>query len=131
MADITISAPSPTPKVVVYTATSNAPGSGKTAPFATDWNKFINTNIIAALSGTATAVTAVVQRSAVNPNLLVNGVAQGAVASPADATGFTGDLSAGIPPNIYTETGIGWWRINVTAVSGGNCTASLSGQGEA
>ena len=100
-----------------------------TVPFQTPWVKFINSNFTAALSGTATAVTATVLRSATNPNLQINGAALATYSSPADANGFSGNLSTGIVPNIYTETGVGWWCINVTAVSVGTCTATLSGQG--
>jgi hypothetical protein len=102
--------------------------AGNTAPFQTPWTRFVNTSLIAALSGTATAVTATVLRSAVDPNFLVNGVAQGPAASPADSAGFSGSLATGITPNVYTELGAGWWCINVTAISGGTCTATLSGQ---
>lgn len=102
--------------------------AGNTVAFATDWVKFQDTDIVAALSGSATDVEAVVERSAVDPAFLVNGSPQGAQTSPADATGFTGDLSTGIAPNIYTESGVGWWRINVTTVTGGTCTATLSGK---
>lgn len=130
MTDIVSSVPSPSPKAVAKTASSARPGSAATVPFTTDWHQFVNTDIIAALSGTATAITAMVERSAVNPaGKGLTGAAQGAVTSPADSTGFTGDLSAGIAPNIYTESGVGWWRINVTAIAGGNCIASLSGLG--
>ena len=129
MTDIVSSVPNNLPKIAAYTATSAAPGSAASSTFSTDWHMFVNTNIIAALSGTATSVTAVVERSAVNPALLVNGSAQGAVTSPADAAGITGNLATGVAPNIYTESGVGWWRIRVTAISGGNCIASLSGLG--
>ena len=94
------------------------------AVFATDWIKFVDCNLVAQLDGTATSVVAVVERSATDP-----AGQYGAHAAPADATGFTGDLTAGIAPNEYVEPGVGWWRINVTTVTGGECTASLSGIG--
>lgn len=100
--------------------------SGNTVPFQTAWVQFINTNLLAALSGTATAVVAIIERSAVDPNLGSLGAVT-PIISPADSAGFTGSLATGIPPNIYSEPGIGWWRINVTSVTGGTCTATLSG----
>lgn len=100
-----------------------------TDAFTTDWQRFVDTEIVVAVCGSATALTAVVERSAQDPALVVNGVAQGAEASPADDTGFSGDLSAGIAPNIYAERGVGWWRVNASVVTGGTCTASLSGKG--
>ena len=131
MADITISVPSPTPKVIAYTAISNNPGQGFTSPFTTDWHQFTNTDVVIALSGSATAVVAVVERSCVNPFARVAGslVPQGPITTPADSDGFSGNLSAGIPANIYTESGVGWWRVRVSSVTGGDCTASLSGLG--
>jgi hypothetical protein len=101
--------------------TAYAAGS---APFTTDWQRFIGSDIVIALTGTATSVTVTVERSPTDPSSPA-----GALTSPADSAGFTGNLSTGIPPNIYTESGVGWWRVNVTAISGGNCTASMSGGG--
>lgn len=102
----------------------------QTAPFNTDWHQFVGTDIVAALTGTATSITAVVQRSSVAPTQVATALQPaGPLISPADNVGFSGNLSAGIAPNIYTESGVGWWRISVTAISGGNCYASLSGLG--
>lgn len=100
-------------------------GASATVPFATPWTRFVACDICAQVSGSASAVVAVVQRSDVNPG------ADGALAqaAPADATGFTGNPTTGIAPNIYTEPGVGWWRINVTTVTAGTVRASLSGIG--
>lgn len=103
--------------------------AGNTVAFATDWVKMVDTDIVAQVNGTATACVATVERSAVDPAVLVNGVAQGAQAAPADDDGFDGNLATGVAPNIYTESGVGWWRINVTTVTGGTCSATLSGKG--
>lgn len=100
-------------------------GASAAAPFATAWTRFTIGDICAQISGSATAVVATVQRSDVNPS------ADGSLAqaAPADATGFTGDPATGIAPNIYSEPGVGWWRVNVTTVTGGTVHASLSGLG--
>jgi hypothetical protein len=98
--------------------------SAKTAAFTGDWQMFQNCNIIAALSGTATSCIAVVERSATDPN---GPFAANAVL--ADSTGFNGNLATGVPANVYQEASVGWWRIRATTVSGGTCTASLSGLG--
>lgn len=103
--------------------------AGNTVAFATPWQKMVETDITAQVNGTATACVAVVERSSVDPGLIVNGSAQGPQTAPADADGFDGDLTAGIAPNIYNEPGVGWWRINVTTVTAGTCTATLSGKG--
>ncbi len=93
-----------------------------TGVFATDWQRFVACDIVAQVSGTATSVVAVIERSATNPD-----TDEDYTVAPADLTGLTGDLTTGVPPNIYTEPGVGWWRVNVTTNSGGSCTASLSG----
>jgi len=93
-----------------------------TATGQTGWMKFIAGDLIVQLDGAATAVTASVQRSSTNPAL-------GSVTpAPADSTGFTGNPSTGIAPNIYTETGVGWWRVNVTDLTGTPLNISLTGK---
>lgn len=89
----------------------------------TGWTAFAATDICAQISGSATSVTATVERSDVDPTLKTAQVA------PADSAGFSGDPATGIAPNIYTEPGVGWWRWNITAISGGSVNVSLSGFG--
>ena len=74
------------------------------------------------LSGTATAITAVVQRSSIDPS---RGTANWA---PVEDTTFSGDLSAGISPRRYVEPAVGWWRLNITSMPAGNCTLSMIGE---
>lgn len=94
---------------------------------ATDWVRFVNTQIVAQVSGVATAITAVVERSDINPaGPRDPGVTH---VAPADTTGFTGDPATGVVPNVYIEPGVGWWRINVTALTGASVNLSLSGIG--
>jgi len=100
--------------------------TGITAATTTPWTRFANCDIVAQVTGDATAFVATIQRSATNPDGPV-----GALPGPADDDGFDGDLTAGIAPNIYTEAGVGWWRWNVTTCTGetlgANC--SLAGVG--
>lgn len=94
-------------------------------PGATEWVKFVDCDIAVALSGTATTVVATVERSSTDPAGTAN-------IAPADNTGFTGDLTAGLAapePNIYTEPGVGWWRVNVGTLTAGNVTVSMTGIG--
>ncbi len=89
-----------------------------------DWTRFESTNVTASISGTATTGTVVVERSAFDPL-----GSPGASAAPADDASFTGDLTAGVSPRAYYETGVGWWRIRVTASTGGYVDCGLSGAG--
>lgn len=89
---------------------------------AMPWTLFEGTNVAVGLSGTATSVTAVIERSGRDPS-----GPSGASSAPADTTGLTGNLATGVPANIYEEPGVGWWRVNITASSGGTVLASLSG----
>lgn len=91
-----------------------------------DWTRFENTDVVAAAGGTATSFTGVIERSAVDPNSPVANPLSGV--TPADSTGLTGNLTTGITPNVYREPGVGWWRIRVTACSGGSANTSISGQ---
>ena len=94
--------------------------AGETGPMG--WIRFEATHVIVALSGTATSVTAVVERSSRDPAL-----GPGAAAAPADTAGITGNLATGVPGNRYEEAGVGWWRVRLTASSGGTVVASMSG----
>lgn len=88
------------------------------APGVTDWVCLAN-NIAVQITGTATSITALVERSTKNP-------ADAANAAPADAP-ITGSPVAGIQPVPYLEPGVAWWRVNVTAVAGGDAVIALSG----
>lgn len=99
-------------------------GAHDTVAFDTPWVRFANCDICAQVSGDASAVVAVVQRSDTNPAGPL-----GANAAPADTDGFSGSPADGIPPNIYAEPGVGWWRMHVTTVTDGTVYASLSGSG--
>ena len=112
-----ISTPTPTGFAVSAWADLNNVGD------AMAWTRFEMTDITAQISGTATTGTVVVERSARDPG--PNGAS--ASAAPADETGLTGNLATGVVPNVYVETGVGWWRIRATTVTGGQIIAALSG----
>ena len=79
-------------------------------------------SVIVQLSGTATVLTAIVEHSTRDPSTSeVNW-------APADDNVFSGDLSAGIAPRPYSEPAIGWWRVRVSEISGGNCKVSIIGE---
>lgn len=78
--------------------------------------------VIVQLSGTATAITAVVEHCTRDPSTAeVNW-------APAEDEAFSGDLSAGMAPRPYEDPAIGWWRVRVTSISGGNCKVSIIGE---
>lgn len=94
-----------------------------TATGATDWIKLAG-ELVVQITGDATAVTATVQRSAVDPS------ADGSTADPAPAgDDITGDPSSGIQPIAYLEPGVAWWRVNVTALTGDHLRIAISGKG--
>lgn len=72
------------------------------------------------LSGTATAVTAQVQRSTRDP---LSGPNWAPAGDP-----ITGNPSAGLSIKRYMEPTRGWWRIHVTVLTGGNLIVDISGQ---
>ena len=85
---------------------------------ATDAVSFVGTGIIVQFGGNATAMTAVLERSATDPAV-----------APSWSTidTFTG-APASLTPNSYDETGVGWWRVRLTNLSGGAATVALSGR---
>lgn len=79
-------------------------------------------DVIVQLSGTATDIVATVEHATRDPGSAeVNW-------APAEDSGFSGDLSAGIPPRSYSEPATGFWRVNVTTLTGGNCKVSIVGE---
>lgn len=74
------------------------------------------------VSGTATAISARLERSTVYPG------ADGSLGNwaPVDDA-VTGDLTAGVNAAVYVESDHAWWRVAVATVTGGNLTTSVSG----
>jgi hypothetical protein len=91
------------------------------APGATDGIR-LQGDVVVQISGTATNIVAVVEHATRDP-----GGAQ-ANWAPAETSGFTGDLSLGMSPRVYMEPATGFWRVNVTALTGGNCRVSIVGE---
>lgn len=73
------------------------------------------------LSGTATNIEAIVERSSQDPN--------GASANwaPAEDEPFSGNLANGISPRPYVEPAVGWWRVRVPTLDGGYVRINMSG----
>lgn len=78
--------------------------------------------IVIQLSGTATSFTAIVERATLDPAVATPNWA------PADSAPLSGNASTGIAPVRYDEPVRGWWRLRVTALSGGNLTAYIAGK---
>lgn len=74
------------------------------------------------LSGTATAFSAVVERSTRDPTRDTPNWA------PAEDEPWTGDLTLGTAPRVFNEPIRGWWRLRVTAVSGGTLYLNIMGE---
>ena len=74
------------------------------------------------LSGTATEISAVVERSSRSPG---GGEENWA---PAEDEAFAGNLSAGIAPREYAEPAVGWWRVRVPTLTGGDVKISIIGE---
>lgn len=73
------------------------------------------------ITGTASAVTAVVERSTFDPGETANTVV-------VDNEPITGNPSTGIFPVVYEEPGAAWWRVRLTALTGGMVNVSISGK---
>lgn len=100
-----------------YTEDFAAPGSTPEQRYQrTDDGVYIQ------ISGSATAITAIVERSTKDPTR------ETANWAPASDTPITGNLSAGIAPLIFNEPSRGYWRVRITTLTGGNCTVVLSGE---
>jgi len=80
----------------------------------------VEDGVIVQLSGTATAITAIVERSTRDPAVDANW-------APVEADPITGDLTDGIPPKRYWEPGIAFWRIRFTTMTGGSVQISMLG----
>lgn len=79
-------------------------------------------DIVVQLSGTATNITAVFERNPQDPAQAPNGWA------PAETEAFSGNLSLGIPARRYQDPISAFYRLRVTALSGGNVTVAISAQ---
>lgn len=90
-------------------------------PYISDSIQFANCEVIVTVSGTATSCTVQVQRSAFSPTDPL-----GPLWVPADVV-ITGDPATGILPVVYSEPAFGWWRLNVTTITGGYLNATFSG----
>lgn len=79
-------------------------------------------DVVVQISGTATNLTAIVEHATRDPSTSeVNW-------APAEDDPFSGDLSAGMAPRPYRDPATGWWRVRLSAISGGNCKISIIGE---
>lgn len=92
-------------------------GAGTTAPAIR-----LQGTVTVQVSGTATDLVAVVERSSRNPG---SGDENWA---PVEEEPFAGDLSAGMSPREYAEPAIGWWRVRVPTLTGGHIKVSIVGE---
>lgn len=84
----------------------------------TDW-VCLSSNVSVQITGVATAITAIVERSTRNP-------AEAANPAPADEP-ITGNPFEGMVPSPYVEPGVAWWRVRVTDITGGEAVIALCG----
>lgn len=88
---------------------------------ATDW-LLMSSYIAVQLSGPATSVTFVVERSVTDPN-----GPTGAMPVNADDAPIQGNPSTGLAPVCFLEPSSAWWRVRVTAITGAQVTVAISG----
>lgn len=91
---------------------------------STEWVRFANTDITVQIDGVATAINVIVERTVVQPTADIP-----FTYAPVVDTPMSGNAASGIPPNVYTEPGLGWWRARVTSMTGASATVSLTGAG--
>ncbi len=89
-----------------------------TAVGSTDAIKMARGDVVVQISGTGTA-TAIVERSTRDPNT--------ANWAMAEDTPFQGDLAAGMSARTYTESGIAYWRVRLSAYTSGTVKVSIMG----
>lgn len=75
------------------------------------------------ITGTATAVTAVVERSTRNPSNTPN-------PAPLSADTITGNPTTGVNVASYYEPGAAYWRVRLTALTGAGVNVSFATTGE-
>jgi hypothetical protein len=86
----------------------------------TDWQLFMK-DIAIQVTGVATAVNLVVERSTRVPSSNAN---PAPVGDP-----ITGNPATGIPVGTFYEPGAAFWRVRVVSMTGASANISISGQG--
>lgn len=74
------------------------------------------------ITGSASALTYMVERSVTDPNGNM-----GAHAAPADDAPLKGEPILGMSPQGYFEPGCAWWRVTISSMSGGPLLVAISG----
>lgn len=74
------------------------------------------------VTGDATVLSYLVERSSMDPH-----DPAGHNAAPADSQVITGSPVQGMTPEAFYEPGVGWWRIRVTDIQGGDALLTISG----
>lgn len=100
-----------------YTETFSA--TGNTDPLRYERS---DEGIVIQLSGTATSFTAIVERATLDPGAVTPNWA------PADSLPLSGNAAVGVAPVRFDEPVRGWWRVRVTALTGGNLTVYIAGK---
>lgn len=85
---------------------------------ATDAISFVATPIDVQIGGTATSVTAVLERSPTDPAVSASWATVDTYMAAPAAVGF----------KAYQEAGVGWWRVRVTSLTGGTVTINITGR---
>lgn len=88
------------------------------APGATDWVR-IKDKLAVQITGTATDVTILVERSTRAPD-------DPAGLNTAVVDTLTGNPATGLAPAGFDEPGLAWWRARATGITGGEVTIAIS-----
>ena len=103
--------------IIQYTELFVAPGSTTPQNFQST-----DAGVVVQFSGTATAITAIIERSTLDP------VRDTPNWAPAMLDPVIGSLFTGIAPFLFDEPARAYWRVRITTLTGGNCTVVKSGE---
>ncbi len=106
----------PAPKRVITNQRLTAVGD------VSDW-VLCQGDIAIQVTGTATAVSFIVERSTRNPSDTPN-------PAPVATDPVTGNPSTGVNVLSYVEPGVAYWRVRITAMTGSNVDVSFATSGE-
>ncbi|SKB32479.1 hypothetical protein [Sphingopyxis flava] len=105
---------------VQYTETLTEPGMTK--PMKFQRSRLPEDGVHLQISGTATEMEIVVERSTNDPN------GPNPNWAPTTVEPISGDLSAGIAPFRFSEPCRAYWRVRVVTLEGGNIIVVLTGE---
>lgn len=78
--------------------------------------------VLVQIAGTATSVTAIVERATKDPGVGTPNWA------PASDQPISGNLATGVAPKRFIEPTRGWWRVRITGLTGGTASVYMVGE---